>query len=435
MYEALNAYLENGLKIVLHQLPNIKTISCGLWVRQGSCHETDANNGLSHLAEHLLLNPENAECTRYRALIHEAAANGVMYNAATTKEYTYYYMTGLHTTLPLCLSALSCIAKENRSFPDELFENEKKVVLQEATGFYSSFQQIKERTGQAIWGNTGIGKIIMGDMKKVAEAEQSAILQIIKNAYVPGNSVLVVLGDFNYTDTLHMIEECFADWQDQPINVAEGSVDEEPGIYFHQSTGASIVFSVGFRAMNDHANDRTAAELMVRMLGLNGMQSRLTQEIRIKRGLSYTQGGFSRFYHRRGTIGFMAVSTKEKALETAKVTMEVLNEAKKGGFTEEEIHRAKRAMETSLLLSVNTITDHLLNIGRCSVMERDFYIEKELRTIRNLQKEEIEETTEEILQEANMGLAAMGECDIEKLMEAVVLDEGRDCNERYALCL
>ena len=59
MYDVLNAYLENGLKIVLHKVPEAKTISCGLWVKQGSTYETDENNGLSHLTEHLLINPEN----------------------------------------------------------------------------------------------------------------------------------------------------------------------------------------------------------------------------------------------------------------------------------------------------------------------------------------------------------------------------------------
>ena len=32
VYDVLNAYLENGLKIILHKIPDVKTISCGLWV-------------------------------------------------------------------------------------------------------------------------------------------------------------------------------------------------------------------------------------------------------------------------------------------------------------------------------------------------------------------------------------------------------------------
>lgn len=64
MYDVLNAYLENGVKVILHKIPNVKTMSCGLWIRQGSVYETDENNGLSHLIEHLVLNPEDVRNKR-----------------------------------------------------------------------------------------------------------------------------------------------------------------------------------------------------------------------------------------------------------------------------------------------------------------------------------------------------------------------------------
>lgn len=421
MYDVLNAYLENGLKIVLHKIPEAKTIACGLWIGQGSSYETDANNGLSHLAEHLLLNPENERNKAYGEIMDKASSNGVIYNAATTKEYTCYHFTGLKNTMSLCLDALSCIAKENREFAEEFFENEKKVVLQEATGFYSSFQQIKERTGQAIWGNSGTGKIIMGDMKNITNAGKKQIDEILQTAYVPENATIVVLGDVNYTEILPMIEEKFGDWQENRNRTEEGAIEKMPGIYLNQGKGASTVLSVGFRAPAYNAKNRPSTDMMVRILGQSGMQSRLVQEIRMKRGLSYTLGGFSSFYRNRGTIGFTAVCDKEKTLEVAKIMMDVLNEARENGFSEEEIQREKHIMETSMLLSVDNITDHLRYIGKCNVFKREFYVENEIRAVRDIGKEELEKTAQEILQEDNMGLAVMGECNPEALLDAVVL--------------
>lgn len=417
MYDVLNAYLENGLKIILHKIPAAKTISCGLWVKQGSSYETNENNGLSHLAEHLLLNPDNERSKSFQNLMNESSANGVVYNAATTKEYTCFHFTGLSNTLRTCLLALACVAKENRDCTNELFENEKRVVLQEATGFYSSFQQIKERTSQAIWGNTGTGKIIMGDMSVIENAEHQQILQIIEDAYVPGNSFLVVIGEVDYMRTLTMIEEIFSDWKDQKTRGKEYPVESTPGIYINQGNGSSMVFSAGFRAPAYNEKSRPAVEMMVRILGQNGMQSRMAQEIRMKRGLSYNFGGFSSFFRNRGTMGFMAVCDKEKTLELVKVLMDVIVHARENGFTEEEIEREKKSMETSMLLSVDNITDHLRCIGRCSVMERNFYVENEIRAIREVGKEELENVTRQILREDNMGLAAIGQCDTDKLLD------------------
>ncbi len=421
MYDVLNAYLENGLKIVLHKIPEVKTISCGLWVHQGSSYETDEYNGLSHLTEHLLFNAEDIVNEQYKQLIHEISDNGVMYNAATTKEYTCFYFTGLANTLEKCILALAHIAMKNREFDFENFENEKKVVLQEATGFYSSFQQIKERTSQALWGNMGTGKIIMGNMQNISNAEPEQIHNLIASAYVPENATLVVIGNIDYSNVLEIIEQEFSEWKDTKTTTWERAVDDTPGIYINKGSGTSTALSIGFRSPGYDDQRRLAIEMMVRILGGGGLQSRIIKEIRLKRGLAYTVGGFSSFYRRRGTLGFTVVCDKQKSIEAANAMSEVLVDASNSGFSEEEIAREKRVMETDMLLSVDNITEHLRYVGRCGAMGINFYIENEIRSIQNIKKEDVDRAAKELLAESNMGLAAIGVEDTDKLLEAVHL--------------
>lgn len=421
MYDVLNAYLENGLKIVLHKIPEVKTISCGLWVHQGSSYETDEYNGLSHLTEHLLFNAEDIVNEQYKQLIHEISDNGVMYNAATTKEYTCFYFTGLANTLEKCILALAHIAMKNREFDFENFENEKKVVLQEATGFYSSFQQIKERTSQALWGNMGTGKIIMGNMQNISNAEPEQIHNLVTSAYVPENATLVVIGNIDYSNVLEIIEQEFSEWKDTKTTTWERAVDDTPGIYINKGSGTSTALSIGFRSPGYDDQRRLAIEMMVRILGGGGLQSRIIKEIRLKRGLAYTVGGFSSFYRRRGTLGFTVVCDKQKSIEAANAMSEVLVDASNSGFSEEEIAREKRVMETDMLLSVDNITEHLRYVGRCGAMGINFYIENEIRSIQNIKKEDVDRAAKELLAESNMGLAAIGVEDTDKLLEAVHL--------------
>lgn len=422
MYDVLNAYLENGLKVILHKIPGVKTMACGLWIRQGSAYETNDNNGLSHLAEHLLLNSENVTNLEYKKLMDQVSREGVIYNAATTKEYTCYYFAGMESSLAICLSGLACIAKDNREFNKDFFENEKRVVVQEATSFYSSYQQIKERTGQAIWGNRGIGKIIMGDLQNVSNANQEDIYNLVHASYVPENATVIVIGNIDYQKTLSMIEERFGMWKDRKSCITEVPVENVPGVYLNRGSGTSAVISIGFRAPAYYVTERPAVEMLVRMLGNSGMQSRIVQEVRVKRGLSYTLGGFSSLYKNRGTLGFMSVCDKTKAIEVAKVIMDVLMTAKEKGFSEEEIQREKNIMETAVLLSVDNIAEHLRYIGKYSSMDRIFYIENELRAIRSIDKKDIERVAEELLQESNMGLAAIGDIDTDALLETVSFD-------------
>ena len=421
VYDVLNAYLENGLKIVIHKISEVKTVACGLWIKLGSSYETDDNNGLSHLAEHLLMNQNDVENEEYKRIISDITDNGVYYNAATTKENTCYYFTGLKSTIDDSLNALSQIAMKNREFNEDAFENEKKVVLQEAVSFYSSFQQIKERTSQALWGNMGTGKIIMGNLNNIENATKSQVLELINKAYVPENAILTIVGNVDYTDILQKIENKFGIWDDVKVGLEERNVESEPGIYINKGSGNSTVLSIGFRAPGYGTANRLAVEMMVRILGSGSLQSRIVTEIRGKRGLAYNVGGFASFFEKRGTIGFTVVCDKNRSIETAKVLSDVIIQAREHGFNEDEIIREKHVMETNMILAIDNITEHLKYIGRCSSMDKNFYIENEIRLIRNIQKEYVDRAAKQLLCDLNMGVAVIGSSNAERLLETIAV--------------
>ena len=421
VYDVLNAYLENGLKIVIHKISEVKTVACGLWIKLGSSYETDDNNGLSHLAEHLLMNQNDVENEEYKRIISDITDNGVYYNAATTKEYTCYYFTGLKSTIDDSLNALSQIAMKNREFNEDAFENEKKVVLQEAVSFYSSFQQIKERTSQALWGNMGTGKIIMGNLNNIENATKSQVLELINKAYVPENAILTIVGNVDYTDIRQKIENNFGIWDDVKVGLEERNVESEPGIYINKGSGNSTVLSIGFRAPGYGTANRLAVEMMVRILGSGSLQSRIVTEIRGKRGLAYNVGGFASFFEKRGTIGFTVVCDKNRSIETAKVLSDVIIQAREHGFNEDEIIREKHVMETNMILAIDNITEHLKYIGRCSSMDKNFYIENEIRLIRNIQKEYVDRAAKQLLCDLNMGVAVIGSSNAERLLETIAV--------------
>ena len=46
--------LENGIRVVSFPMPEMRSVSVGLWIEAGSRHENFTNNGVSHFIEHLL---------------------------------------------------------------------------------------------------------------------------------------------------------------------------------------------------------------------------------------------------------------------------------------------------------------------------------------------------------------------------------------------
>ena len=46
--------LDNGVRVVLEEIDYVRSISFGIWVRNGSRNEKPENNGMSHFIEHML---------------------------------------------------------------------------------------------------------------------------------------------------------------------------------------------------------------------------------------------------------------------------------------------------------------------------------------------------------------------------------------------
>jgi predicted Zn-dependent peptidase len=40
--------LDNGIRVVSHEMPEHRSVSLGIWVENGSRHESAAQNGISH---------------------------------------------------------------------------------------------------------------------------------------------------------------------------------------------------------------------------------------------------------------------------------------------------------------------------------------------------------------------------------------------------
>lgn len=119
--------LDNGLTIVAEQMP-VEAVNLNLWLNVGSAKESDEINGMAHFLEHMVFKgTPNLEIGEFEHLIEE---RGAVTNAATSQDYTHYYIT----TAPKDFAKLAPLQLDvvlNPSLENEAFEREKLVVLEE----------------------------------------------------------------------------------------------------------------------------------------------------------------------------------------------------------------------------------------------------------------------------------------------------------------
>ena len=108
--------LKNGLRIITADLPQLESVSVGLWVNTGSAYEQEENNGISHFLEHMSF---KGTTTRTACQLSEEIEDaGGQSNAYTAREFTAYYAKMLKNDIELAVDVLTDSLK-NSIFPEE----------------------------------------------------------------------------------------------------------------------------------------------------------------------------------------------------------------------------------------------------------------------------------------------------------------------------
>ena len=420
MHEIMSFYLENGLKVIMNRMPNVKTIVASMWINQGSQNETSENNGISHIAEHMVLNKNNNKNPDLIGVFDKLHNSGVNFNATTNKENTYYYFQGLNESLAACLEALKVIVVDNRAFNDDLFMNELKVIESEATSFYASFSQINSRMAQALYGDFGIGKTILGSIKNIQSTTLLSVESLLYNTYTPENSTLIIMGDINYEFSADKAVSIFNQWEDIDTKKEEENIDNEAGVYFDgKFAGTNAIFALGFRIPNTESKVHICTELLSLALSDPIMSKRIPVEIRQKRGLAYNVGGFVNQYKTMCTLGIACTCANSNIEEAIRIAVHEIAKVRDDGITEDELNRARMNLITRRNVEFSDPLKRTMCLGKYSSYNQSYSFEDEIRQIRKIDVEFINETSKRVLSKDNLGMALIGNVDIDKIIDII----------------
>ena len=111
--------LNNGLKLVFYKKNDLPIVDINLWVKIGSKNETEKNSGISHFLEHIVF--KNTKSFPNNAISREIEDIGGLMNAATSIDYTHFYITLASKYAEKAFFAIS----------DMAFNLEKGVIIDE----------------------------------------------------------------------------------------------------------------------------------------------------------------------------------------------------------------------------------------------------------------------------------------------------------------
>ena len=210
---------QNGHKIVLaHKEGGLVNISS--WVKTGSINENDENNGISHFLEHLMFKGTHKHKSGYFDKTLES--KGAIVNAATWKDYTFYYVTlpqgpdGEYFKLAIELHAdmmLDPVIPEEEigvafnlgddSVPQK---RERHVVIEEIRMRQDQpWTKIYNSTNKNMYTNHPYKRDVIGFPQTIASIPRETILEYYRTHYTPNNITTIVAGDFNHEEVLEKV--------------------------------------------------------------------------------------------------------------------------------------------------------------------------------------------------------------------------------------
>lgn len=201
------ATLDNGLQIITDKIPTSDLISIKIFVKAGVIDETPENNGISHMLEHMMF---RGTTTRDGETIDiEKDEIDEWNNAYTNCDMTCYTMEVLKDDFATALDLLSD-SIQNSNFPEEAFQKEKSVVIQEIKGRNEiPYLVTKELMMQKAFEEQSLGMSIGGIESNIESMTREDLIKYRDTLYSANNMIISISGNIEHQEAQLEAETLF----------------------------------------------------------------------------------------------------------------------------------------------------------------------------------------------------------------------------------
>src|SRR5256885_15575916 len=102
-------FCPTALVVTTETMPHVRSVSVGVWVRNGSRREVPAENGLAHFMEHMVF--KGTERRSAEAIAREMDSIGGMLDAFTSKEQICFSAKVLDEHLPIAFDIIADLVR------------------------------------------------------------------------------------------------------------------------------------------------------------------------------------------------------------------------------------------------------------------------------------------------------------------------------------
>lgn len=351
---------QNGVRIVLEQIPTVRSVAIGVWIGTGSRNEIPENNGISHFLEHMFFKGTKTRTAREIAESFDSIGGQV--NAFTSKEYTCYYAKVLDTHSEYALEVLSDMFF-NSTFVAEELDKEKNVVYEEIKMYEDTPDDIvHDLLSKAIYNEHSLGYPILGTEDTLKTFTGDTLNQYMFDTYTPENVVISIAGNVPET-FISEVEKLFGSYEAGKKEIEYHKPSFHAKHVARKKETEQAHLCIGFEGLQIGHEDVYSLITLNNVLG-GSMSSRLFQEVREQRGLAYSVFSYHSAFRDSGVVTIYG-GTGAKQLDVLFETVqETLAKLRQEGITEKELKNSKEQLKGSLMLSLESTNSRMSRNGK-----------------------------------------------------------------------
>lgn len=292
--------LANGLRVV-HRPADNDVSYCGFMIDAGTRDEQGPDSyGMAHFIEHILFKGTTRRNSWH--ISNRMEAVGGELNAFTTKEDTTFYSIFLHGDFNRACELL-CDLLCHSTAPEQELHKEQEVVIDEINSYLDNPPEwIYDEFEEQLFAGHPLGHGILGSEETVRNFTSRACMDFIAQYYRPEQTIFFSYGKTPWKQVVKCVEKYYdraatpPEILSEPLRIkrevaptpwkpAAGMQWAHPHIIHYETHQAHVM--IGSRSYPLGSRKGAALALLNNLLGGPGMNSRLNQELREKRGLVY----------------------------------------------------------------------------------------------------------------------------------------------------
>ena len=351
--QATEKVLPNGLRVIVVPKHDTPLVAARLLVRGGRASDPPGRAGTADLTAAVLT--KGTEAQSAEALARNVEALGATLSAEADWDAIHVDLSVMSANLEKALAYVAAVAT-HPTFAQEEFDREQ---AQEIDALQVSLSQprsiVTAVATRVVYGDHPYGRT--STPRTLESVTRDDVVNFHKTNFVPQRSVLVLAGDVKAADALALAERVFGAWargeKAEFAPLPEVKVLPRRVVVIDMPDAGNSAVVVARRGIRRVDPAYLQAMVANSVLG-GGYSSRLNQEIRIKRGLSYGAGSSFETRVQAGPFAARTETKHETADESVAIIRAQMQRMRFEEVSEKELGTRKAALIGDFAQSLET---------------------------------------------------------------------------------